>query len=369
MKIFLNIVFIVICLLFAANLQAQQSEKILVKIGLIIPLSGAHSIYGEDAKNLTSFIAGDLSALSKKYKYEFVLEDGNCGVGNAASTATQKLVNIDGVKFIIYGCSGEVLQGAPIAAKAKTIAVSYAASHPDVSSLGEYVFRGYVDIRKGLKLIEEELRKDTTGKVGIITEESSFTAAIRDVLAEQLADRGVLAVDYQVDETDFKTGLLKLSAAGVSAIYINPNSPRTYINMFRQIKEFGIKVPLYSYYAPSDADALKVLGKSQDGIKFIDIYKPENKSQEFDRTLLKFFSLYPEGPKVPFLLMTSYNSILSLVTAIEAVGADPEKVKVQLISGSYIGASGPTGFDKNREAVGLRFEVKLIRDGKSVALN
>ena len=343
-------------------------EKELVKIGVIIPLSGAHSIYGQDAKILTSLIADDLSEASKKYKYEFILEDGNCGVGNNASTATKKLVNINRVGFIIYGCSGEILQGGPIASKAKVVSIAFAASHPDVSVLGEYIFRSYVDIRKGTKLIEELLRKETAGKIGIITEESSFTSAIRDVLIDQLKGREVITADYAIDETDFKAGLLKFKAAGVKGIYINPNSPRVYINVVRQINELGIKIPLYSYFAPGDRDALESLGKLQDGVKYIDVYDEDASSKEYQVMYSEFLRTHPEGPQIPFMLKTAYNAILGLVTAIEAVGPTPDKVKDQMLVGTFPGAVGPTKFDKNREIEGLKFQVRIIKGGKPVSL-
>ena len=58
---------------------------------------------------------------------------------------------------------------------------------------------------------------------------------------------------------------------------------------------------------------------------------------------------------------------MALAAAIETDGPRPELVKNRLISSAFPGATGPTQFDKNRDVIGHRFEVKIIKDGKPVA--
>jgi ABC-type branched-subunit amino acid transport system substrate-binding protein len=80
--------------------SVENNEPQVVKIGVIAPLSGPAASIGKDAVSTFTFATKQFNSSQKKYTIELIIEDGKCN-GKDASSAAQKLVNIDNVKIIL----------------------------------------------------------------------------------------------------------------------------------------------------------------------------------------------------------------------------------------------------------------------------
>lgn len=80
----------------------SSSEKKVVKVGVIAPLSGPGATYGADAVNTYKFTFERMKqeGKMKDYDVQFVYEDGKCS-GKDAASAAQKLITIDNVDMIL----------------------------------------------------------------------------------------------------------------------------------------------------------------------------------------------------------------------------------------------------------------------------
>lgn len=355
---------ILICLSAFSRASAET-----VKIGVILPLTGNQAVYGIDAQRAVDLLAPDGVLQRGNYNFKFILEDGQCGVGNSAVTAAHKLINVDRAKFLVVGCSGEILQAGPLAERAKVIAIGFASSHPEVSTLGDYVFRTYVDIRKAVALISDLMLKENSGRVAVITEESSFTLGIKKELLDNLGSRLAVAEDFHVDEVSFNTLLARVRTKKPSAYYLNTASPRTYLNLFKQMRELGINEPVYSYHAPADLSVLEALGERQDGVKFVATPEVDQGSPEFESFLKEYNAKYPEGAHIDALLRTSYDAIMAIMHGVEEVGPDSTKVKDFLYRVEMPGAVGMLSFEANGDVKDLNFALKQIVKGKPERLS
>ena len=85
------------------------------------------------ARRISAILQERFNEAQSKHRFDFIIEDGRCGVGNSAISAAKKLVAVDGVSFIITGCSGETLQVAPYTERAHVITIGYA------SRVGRYM--------------------------------------------------------------------------------------------------------------------------------------------------------------------------------------------------------------------------------------
>lgn len=355
-------IFLYIALLsFCGFPRAVYSEE--VKIGLILPLTGNQSVYGIDARRAAELLQSGDYLKSKKHSYKLILENGECGMKNAAVTAAQKLINVDKAKFLVVACSGETLQVGPIAEKAEVITIAFASSHPDVKQLGEYVFRSYVEITKGVSLIAKLMKKEKKKRIAVLTEESAFTLGIKSDLKRFLGDSISFTADFHADESDFRTLLLRAKSRTPDAYYLNTASPKTYQALFNQVRQLGITDAIYAYHAPADPDVLKGLGKLQDGTKFIAVPEVEKGSNEFEAFYADFRKKYPEGANIECLLRTSYDAIMSIITAVEIVGPNTKEVKDFLYTHEMDGAIGKVAFDEYGDIKDLNFVLKEIVDG------
>lgn len=183
--------FLVSCLIISNDNLHAEVQKPNIKIGVIAPLTGGLAERGDDIAKLLPFIKEELESLNLKNSYEFVLEDGKCGAGNAAITSAMKFINIDGIKYIITGCSGETLQIAPLVEKNKVVTIASLSVHPDVKHAGDYVFRTYLDVDPDIKSFSNYLTSNCDAGIAILTEENAFTFGLRDMLMKSCGSKVV----------------------------------------------------------------------------------------------------------------------------------------------------------------------------------
>ena len=133
----------------ASTTPTPEVEKATeIKIGLLAPLSGGASSYGEDAVNVATMLADEVNAGGgiDGAMVKVIPEDGACN-GQSAVGAVQKLINIDGVEVIMGGlCSPETISAGKIAQAKGVTMVSALSSAPEVSNVGDHVFRYYNDL-------------------------------------------------------------------------------------------------------------------------------------------------------------------------------------------------------------------------------
>ena len=113
------------------------------KVGVMLPLTGDGAAYGLPIQKSIKIALDEVNAKGgvNGRMLEPVYEDSKCNPkdGNAAA---QKLVNVDKVKVIIGGvCSGETMGAAPITEANKVILISPSATSPDITKVGDFVFR------------------------------------------------------------------------------------------------------------------------------------------------------------------------------------------------------------------------------------
>ncbi len=340
----------------------------MVNVGIVAPLSGSTALYGQDPSRILLIYEQLLAKQLTRFKYQFRFEDGRCGEGHAAATAAQKLINLDKVRFLVLGCSGEVLQVAPIAEKNKVVAIGYAASHPDIKALGDYIFRTYVDIEQGVSLVIRHMKQSGTKRLAILTEANAFTAGIRKLLEAQAPDLIQFDDEFKADESDFRTLILKAKATNSDAWYLNVANPKSYQNLVRQVKQLDVKATIYSYHQPLDPSSLQTLGDLQEGVIVLAVPEARGSSVQFEKVFNTFLESEPDGPAIEILARSSFDAMQALVVAIEKVGPDASKVKDFLYSYKGEGALGEVAFDANGDIRGLQMMLKTIKGKKGVNL-
>lgn len=344
-----------------------------IKLGFIGPLSGDAAGYGEPMLNTQKLAieaintAGGIAGRN----IELIIEDGKCE-GKSAVTAAQKLINVDQVKIILGGsCSGETLAFAPLAEQSKVLVFSSLASSPDISKAGDYVFRNAPsDQAPGIQLAELIYKKQK--KVAIVSENTEYAQAIKRVFKERFtALGGKIVADeaFQQEEKDFKTYLTKIKAAKPDAIFIDPQTGATGGFLVKQIKELGIKTPVYGVYFGTDKDFKAFAKDASEGFMYLDFVADPSKPRVAE-LFKKYKDAYGTDPNFPQYMVMGYDALYILKDAIEKVGEDPAKIKDHLYTiKNYDGIIGQYGFDENGDVTGIQFKAFQIKNGQPVALN
>ncbi|RMD85402.1 MAG: ABC transporter substrate-binding protein [Candidatus Dadabacteria bacterium] len=343
--------------------DAEQSK--LVKFGVIAPITGGNASNGQDISRTVKLLEKRLNKSSRKYQYRFTIEDGRCGVGNGAATAAYKFINIDQVKFLITGCSGETLKVGPIAERNKVVTIAVLSMHKDVKHLGDYIFRTYLDAEKGMKKIADLIVKEGAEKVAVISEDVPFTVGNHELVSKFLGERVVFSDFFEADNTDLRTLILKARSYMPDAYYFGPASPDTAIALVNQARQLGVTQPIYSFQMPDYPKFLEATGKNSNGIRYLVPPRIGSESPDFASFMEEFVKDYGEKPSLEFVVRTTYDAVNALVDGIESVGVNPTAVKDFLYHYRKKGALGVVEFDKNGDIKNLNFMVKYIKGGRT----
>jgi len=147
---------IAVILIFTAPSAANSPQ--MVEIGVIAPLAGPSATIGEEMTRTLNLLADDAKVKSGKFAYHFVFEDGKAAVDSSPTSAVQKLIIVNGVKFFIVATSGEIMQVGPLAERQDLIMITPYATVPDVKKLGDRVFRTAIDVERGTDLLSQYLQ-------------------------------------------------------------------------------------------------------------------------------------------------------------------------------------------------------------------
>ena len=341
-----------------------------IKIGFIGPLSGDAATYGEPISNAVKLAVSDINAAGgvSGEKVEVIYEDGECS-GPEAASAAQKLINIDKVRMIVGGiCSGELLAMAPITEKAEVIVISPSATSPDVTNAGDFIFRNVPSDSDGGKTLAKIIVAKSK-KAAIISENTDFAQALKNVFAENFAALGgeiVASESYIQDTNDFRSILTKIKAANPEVLVVNPQTEIAGGIIIKQARELGITVPVYGNIIMAGSKAAEIAGTYAEGMIFVDAPGLNPDNQESVRFLQEYNTRYGK-PTLEFYLGAAYDEVHILVQAVQNVGTDTQKIRDYLYGlEKYHGVIGTYGFDKNGDLSGIEFLVRKIQNGEVI---
>ncbi|MBU4285130.1 ABC transporter substrate-binding protein [Patescibacteria group bacterium] len=368
-KIILGVVVLVIVILIIVFYE--PTEKGAIKIGFIGPLTGDVASYGQSEKNAVKLAISEINlkgGINGK-KVEVIYEDGKCN-GKEAATAAQKLINIDKVKIILGGaCSGETLGAAPITQAEKVILFSSFASSPDITEIGDYVFRNMVSDLDGGRDVAKMIREKT---VASLVENTEYSQTLENVFEQEFQKLGgnvLVKETYNPNEKDYRTQILKIKAKNPEAIFINCQSGISGGLAAKQIREMGVEIPLYSVIVFSGDDALNAAGVAANGIIFSDAPGLSKNNLQAVEFLNNYKQKYGE-PANEYIIGARYDSVYILKNAIKRCSEDTDCIKDFLYNmPEYKGIIGNYRFDKNGDVIGIHYIVKKVVDGKPIELS
>ncbi|MDD5163164.1 MAG: ABC transporter substrate-binding protein [Candidatus ainarchaeum sp.] len=366
--IFALLIFLII-FLFGCT-QPENSQKI--KIGFIGPLSGGPALWGQGSLNMINLAVGEINSQGgiNGKTLELIAEDGKCSSEGAVSAA-QKLIDIDGVKFIFGGhCSPETVAIVPIIDKAKVFLLAGVTSTDDAVSGSKYAFRTSPPTLDQAKITSETAYyKYVYKNIALITEEASYSKSFSEDIKKTFQGTIVEEFSYNPGEIDFKSGLLKIKEKNPDAIWISPQDPNEAVLLLKQMKELDLlNIPLFGntvfvskqVYEQSE----KLLPETAFAITlFADPSAPN---------LLEVQQKYKEkyGADVPYNLYyvsAAYDGVYMLKNALMQCGEDVDCVQKYFENiKDYQGVAGTFTFKQNGDPIFNSWKEMKIKDGTTI---
>lgn len=341
-----------------------------IKIGFIGPLTGDAAVYGEPVQNGVKLAVNEINKAGgiNGRQIEMIYEDGKCS-GKDSASAAQKLVNVDGVKYIVGGvCSAEAFGFEPVTSKAKVFAIMPGASAPKLSGISPYLMRNNPnDDITGV--VVADYIKNVYKTAAIISEKTDYAQGIKAVFLAQAQKNGLSVVnteDYNTSTSDFRSLLLSVKKANPEIIWINAQTSANLIRIAQQARQLGIMSQFLT--APFNDQSVIDAGTPTNGLI---IATPPGlasggKGADF---VSSYKSAYGAEPQYPFYAGAAYDDVYLISQAISSVGDDSTKVQQYLHSiKSYTGTIGTYSFDQNGDVVGINPVFQKIVDGKLINL-
>jgi branched-chain amino acid transport system substrate-binding protein len=349
----------------ATTKVAKQPTEI--KLGVIMPLTGDAATLGQNIVKSIQMAVEEVNAEGgiDGRKIRVIAEDGKCD-GKEASTAANKLANIDKVDVVIGGgCSSETMAAAPIFEAAKIVAVSPVSSASTVTKAGEYIFRTCAsDALQGgfvARYADSELNAK---KAAVLYVQSDWGVDIRGVFKREfLALGGQIVADeaFEQESRDLRTQLTKIKAADPDVIYFIGYTEASIVGI-KQAKELGITAKIIGGDAWDDPKIWSEVGSAGDGVMYT--LQLAEASDEFKQKLKAFTG----SEEVTLGVPQAYDTVHVLADVMRQVGTDSDAIRAALYDVDYDGVSSRIQFDENGDLKDTSFIVKVANNGKTSVL-
>jgi|GEM_PF-2602447 len=340
----------------------KSDEK--VNVGVIIPLTGQASSYGNQMKNGVTLWQKN----HPEAKIKLFIEDGQADAKRSL-TIFSSLNNQHSIKALVTGFSGVVLSLAPLANKNEIVLINGGATNPAIKRSGEYIFNVIPDAEIEAKFIANFLIDTLSiNKCFIYWQNNDAGKGMRDYFIEDFRKRGgeiIGDISHNVNQTDFKNDLIKIRNSRTKFVFI-PTYAKDFGLILRQAASLGMENIIWVGYAASETKDLIDLVKGIANGKVIYSYYQFDPQLFNSENTKKFLESYKkEFNDIPGLYSSTFYDAITLINyAVEQKNYTGKQIKDFLYNiNTFEGVSGTLLFNgKNYITSGLR--MKMIYDNK-----
>ncbi|HET7200954.1 MAG TPA: penicillin-binding protein activator [Burkholderiales bacterium] len=325
---------------------APATGSQVIKIGVVLPLSGSMAEYGNNGRDGLLLAKEDLAR--EGVDADLLIQDSK-DVPEGTVTSVKRLIDVDGVKYIIGGLtSAGVLAAAPYAQQKGVLFFTPAASAPGIPEIGDLVFRNWQsDTALATMFGKAAFEKLKLRNVAILSVSNDYGNTNSATFASSFKAAGgqvALQRSFPQGTTDFRDLVTKVRAlSGIDSLLIIAY-PDEYRAAFGEIKAQSLKgaqlLTSDTLYSPQ---MLADLGSAAEGTVCAVAAKP---GEDYEPRK-KFIAAYKArfGKDVGLVSDTAYDALRLVVSGIRATDGAPKSVSRWLLAQrDYPGVAGKTTF-------------------------
>ena len=357
--------------LFAGAAQAQEA----LKIGLVLPLSGAYAAYGKQIKNgVDLYLVQHGNTLGGR-KVELVIKDDGGLVPELAKRDAQELVIKDKVDILAgFAQTPSALAVAPIATEAKKPMIVMNAAASVITTKSPYIVRTSHSLSQVSAPIA--LYADKLGVKKVYTLVADFGPGIdaETQFKKSFASNGgqvVGEVRVPLRNPDFSPYLQKIKDAKPDAVFLFLPPGELTVGFLkgyqeRELAKAGIKILATGDL--TEEDTLDALGDAALGIINSHHYGEALKSKEDKAYTDAYYKAYPKD-RPNYMSVGGYDGMALIDEVLKKTGGDAEAEKfIAAAKGiKLMSPRGPTTIDpKTRDIVETIYIRKVEKVGKKL---
>lgn len=347
-------VVLILSLLFSSCARKQEEKT--VKVGVILPLTGLLSTFGQSVRKGVELALEEINksggVLGKQI--ECIIEDDESKT-DVAQTVVTKLLTKDRVNVVLgEAVSSATLAIAPLCQRYKVPLVTPSATNIDVTNTGDYIFRTcFTDDFQGSCLARFAYENLKARRAGILKDvKSDYSIGLAASFSKTFKEMGGEIVNeqaYAAGDTDFRTQLTSIKASKPDVLFI----PGYYTEVgliIRQAKELSIQAPLLGGDGWDSPKLIEIAGASADGTYYGTHFSPQQKTPRVQKFVSAFREKYNEDPDA--LAALGYDTLRLIADAIKRAGTtEGDKVRDALAkTTNFPGVTGDITIDEKRNA-------------------
>jgi branched-chain amino acid transport system substrate-binding protein len=322
-----------------------------IKVGVVLPLSGAQQKFGEIEKNSFQMALEEINAAGgvNGRPIELRIEDDQSKI-DIGRWAAEKLILQDGVIALTGGYSSDVTFAmAAVAQRRKVPFLITTGAADEITELGaEYVFRLNPPVSEYARPLIEFLQQVVQPKsVAILHEKSLFGRSGAKEFADQAFEEDwkiFIQEGFDAGTVDFKPLLSKAKAAKPDVVYMIAYVKEAVL-LVQQAKELGFTPKVFAGAAAGFTlpEFRKLAGEAAEKVFSVTLWTPQVPypgAREYHSNYLQRF-----GSETEYHGAEAYASIYVLADALKrAKDLTPKGVRDALAKTSLMTAFGPVKF-------------------------
>jgi branched-chain amino acid transport system substrate-binding protein len=334
-----------------------------IKVGHFASLTGSEATFGISTDNGIKLAIKERNAAGGVQGRPITLITyDNQGKPQETQTVVTRLVRQDRVAAVLGEvASSRSMVGAPIAQQANVPMISPSSTNPDVTAIGDMIFRvcfidpfqGYV----GAKFLRENLKKSRGAT--LFNRAQTYSSGLNRNFVSSFTQMGGTIVTEQAygeGDNDFAAQLSAIREANVEFIYV-PGYYTEVVNIARQARSLGITAPLVGGDG-WDSEELANAGDALNGSFFTNHYAKEDPRPEVQAFIAAYRAEYGSVPDG--LAALGYDAARMLFDAMDrsyaATGGQGDwytgRALAAMIASTkdFKGVTGAITIDKDRNA-------------------
>ncbi|MDO8519463.1 MAG: ABC transporter substrate-binding protein [Deltaproteobacteria bacterium] len=352
-------------------LLACAPAKDEIRIGEFGSLTGGTATFGQSTHEgilLATEEANKSGGLLGKKIHIYTEDDRS--LAEEAKTAVLKLIKHRRVVALIGEvASSRSLAAAPEAQKNQVPMISPASTNPQVTQVGDYIFRAcFIDSFQGEAMARFARETLQLKKVAVLKDiRNDYSVGLADFFVRTFTAEGgqVPAIEsYSEGDIEFRAQLTSILARGPDGLFI----PGYYTEVgliARQARELGFKGPLFGGDGWDSEKTVEIGGQAVEGNYFSTHYAGDDPSELVQNFISKFTVKYSHAPDAMAVL--GYDAAHILFDAIRrAQSTEGSKIRDALLATkNFPGVSGAITINSDRNAE-KRLAILKIQNGKFV---
>jgi len=335
----------------AVLLSTAASAEDIVKVGLILPMTGQQASTGKQIDAAVKLYVAQHGNMVAGKKIEVILKD-DTGVPDVTKRLAQELVVNDKVAFLAgFGITPSALATAPIATQAKVPEIVMAAGTSSITEASPYIARtSFTLAQSSVPMAEWAFKNGIKKVVTMVSDYGPGIDAEKSFSEKFKADGGTIVESLRVPlrSPDFAPVLQKAADSKPDAlfVFVPSGAGAQFVKQFveRGLDKSGIK--LIATGDVTDDDLLNGMGDVVIGVINAHNYSA-NHNSPLNKAFVEAFRKANNNMRPNFMAVGGYDGMHLIYEALKKTGGstDGEKLMAAIKGMAWESPRGPISID------------------------